>query len=172
MMILNKVSVILIALVWATDSLADYHHRSRRSSNEYILHRCTATAELIRKHRNEDVVGINSRKAEGESIQSQERGSGSVATALTDATQSETSKQISSGIYRRMTHMRRRGSGHARRITSKHLADTPLKTVNIDVPQDRPSAFKKKNPLPELAHDISGRMIDSSPHVIIIKSVT
>jgi len=92
--------------------------------------------------------------------------------SLIDDIQSETFKQISSGIYRRMTHMRRRGSGHARRIIGKHLADTPLKTVNIDVPQDRPSAFKKKSPLPELARNISDRKIDSSPHVIIIKSVT
>jgi len=166
-MTLEKVILILIVLVSATDSLADYHHRSRRSSNEYILHRCTATAELIRKHRNEEIVGVSSRKAE-DLAQSQTQQKGS----LIDATQSDTSKQISSSVYRRTTHMRRRGNGHARRIAGKHLIDTPLKTVNIDVSQDRPSAFKKKNPLPELARNVSGRKIDSSPHVIIIKSAT
>ncbi|XP_011703207.1 PREDICTED: uncharacterized protein LOC105459132 [Wasmannia auropunctata] len=166
-MTLKKVTVILIVFVWATDSLADYHPRSRRSGNEYILHRCTATAELIRRHRN-DEAGVSSRKAEGNLAQSQTQQKGS----LIDAIQSETSKQIMSGVYRRMTHMRRRGSGHARRIAGKHLADTPLRTVNIDVPQDRPSAFKKKSPLPELARNMSGRKIDSSPHVIIIKPVT
>ncbi|XP_071558033.1 uncharacterized protein [Temnothorax nylanderi] len=165
-MTLEKVIVILVVLVSATDSLADYHHRSRRSSNEYILHRCTATAELIRRHRNEEVTGVSSRNAE-DSAQSQTQQKGSPI----DATQPETSKQISSSVYRRMTHMRRRGNGHARRITGKHLVDTPLKTVNIDVPQDRPSAFKKKNPLPELARNMTGRKIDSSPYVIIIKSV-
>ncbi|XP_011634056.1 uncharacterized protein LOC105425144 [Pogonomyrmex barbatus] len=171
-MTLRKVIVILIVFIWISDSLADYHHRSRRSGNEYILHRCTATAELIRKHRNEDVANISSRKTEEDlaQLQMQQRNSGFIATVPIDATQ--TSNQISSGIYRRMTHMRRRGSnGHARRITGKHLADTPLKTVNIDIPQDRPSAFKKKIPLPELVRDIASRKIDSSPHVIIIKSV-
>ncbi|XP_011881197.1 PREDICTED: uncharacterized protein LOC105569381 [Vollenhovia emeryi] len=163
-MTLGKVIVILVVLVSATDSLADYHHRSRRSNNEYILHRCTATAELIRRHRNEE-VGASSRRAE-DSAQSQEKGS------PIDAIQSEASKQISSGVYRRMTHMRRRGTGHARRITGKHFVDTPLKTVNIDMPQDRPPAFKKKSPLPELARNVSGRKIESSPHVIIIKSAT
>ncbi|KYN40475.1 Beta-1,3-glucan-binding protein [Trachymyrmex septentrionalis] len=166
-MTLKKVTVILIIFVWATDSLVVYYPRSRRSSNEYILHRCTATAELIRKHRNED-VGASLRRAEGNLAQSQTQQKGS----LIDAIQSETSKQISNGVFRRMTHMRRRGSGHARRIAGKHLADTPLKTVNINVPQDRPSTFKKKNPLPELSRNISGRNINSSPHVIIIKSVT
>ncbi|XP_018365003.1 PREDICTED: beta-1,3-glucan-binding protein-like [Trachymyrmex cornetzi] len=166
-MTLKKVTVILIIFVWATDSLAVYYPRSRRSSNEYILHRCTATAELIRKHRNED-VGASLRRAEGNLAQSQTQQKGS----LIDAIQSETSKQISNGVFRRMTHMRRRGSGHARRNAGKHLADTPLKTVNIDVSRDRPSAFKKKNPLPELSRNISGRNIDSSPHVIIIKSLT
>ncbi|XP_011158142.1 uncharacterized protein LOC105194756 [Solenopsis invicta] len=165
-MTLEKVTVILIVLIWATDSLADYN-RTKRSSNEYILHRCTATAELIRKHRNEEITGVSSRKAEGNLAQSQTQQKDSLIDA-----QSEAAKQFSSGVYRRMTHMRRRGNGHARRITSKRLADTPLKTVNIDVSQDRPSAFKKKNPLPELARDTSGRKIESSPNVIIIKSVT
>ncbi|XP_012538219.1 uncharacterized protein LOC105837728 [Monomorium pharaonis] len=166
-MTLEKLSVILIVLVWTTNSLAD-NHRSRRSGNEYILHRCTATAELIRKHRNEDIAGISSRKTEEDlaQLQTQQKGS------LINATQSEVAKQISSSVYRRMTHMRRRGNGHARRIAAKYLADTPLKTVNINVSQDRPSAFKKKNPLPELARDTSSRKIDSLPHVIIIKSVT
>ncbi|XP_018316214.1 beta-1,3-glucan-binding protein isoform X2 [Mycetomoellerius zeteki] len=166
-MTLKKVTVILIIFIWATNSLADYYPRSKRSSNEYILHRCTATAELIRKHRNED-VGTSLRRAEGNLAQSQTQQKDS----LIDDTQSETSKQISNGVFRRMTHMRRRGSGHARRIAGKHLTDTPLKTVSIDVSQDRPSAFKKKNPLPELSRNISGRNIDSSPHVIIIKSLT
>lgn len=122
---------------------------------------------MIRKHRNEEIAGVSSRKAEEDLAQSQTQEKGS----LIDATQSEAAKQISSGVYRRMTHMRRRGNGHARRIKGKYLADTPLKTVNIDIPQDRPSAFKKKSPLPELARNTSGN-IDSSPHVIIIKSVT
>lgn len=121
---------------------------------------------MIRKHRNEE-VRVSSRKAEEDLAQSQTQ-----QTSLIDASQSESSKQISSSIYRRMTHMRRRGNGHARRITDKHLADTPLKTVNIAVSQDRPSAFKKKNPLPELARNISSKKIDASPHVIIIKSLT
>lgn len=119
---------------------------------------------MIRKHRNED-IGVSSRKTE-DLAKTQQKGS------LIDATQSEISKQISSGVYRRMTHMRRRANGHARRITGKHLVDTPLKTVNIDMPQDRPSAFVKKSPLPELARNVSSRKIESSPHVIIIKSVT
>ncbi|KAL0125231.1 hypothetical protein PUN28_004396 [Cardiocondyla obscurior] len=164
-MTLARVIIIFIVLVSATDSLADYHRRSRRSNNEYILHRCTATAELIRKHRNGEVIGVSSRKTE-DLAQTQQKSS------LIDATQSDVSKQISNGVYRRMTHMRRRGSGHARRITSKQLVDTPLRTVNIDVPEDRPTTFKKKNPLPELTRNISGRKIDSSPNVIIIKSVT
>ncbi|CAL1674731.1 unnamed protein product [Lasius platythorax] len=169
MMILKKVTVILIVFIWARDSLAGCH-RSRRSNNEYILHRCTATAELIRKHRNGE--GVSSRKTENDSssrLQLQQRDPEIfAATILTDASQSETP----SGVYRRMTHMRRRGSGHARRITGKHLADTPLRTLNIDAPQGRPSVFKRKNPLPELAHDVSGRKIDSSPRVVIIKPVT
>lgn len=133
------------------------------------MHRCTATAELIRKHRNKEVVPINSRKAENSSqSQIQEKTPNSVGTALNDARQAEISRQTSSSVYRRTTHMRRRVNGHARRIAGKHLADTPLKTVNIDVPQNRPLVFKKKNPLPELAHDVSGRKIDSSPHIIII----
>lgn len=123
---------------------------------------------MIRKHRNEEVVGVSSRKAEENLAQSQTQ----QKSSLIDTPQSESSKQVSSSVYRRMTHMRRRGNGHARRITDKHLADTPLKTVNIDVPQDRPSAFKKKSPLPELARNISGRKIDASPNVIIIKSLT
>ncbi|KAM0736748.1 hypothetical protein ACS0PU_006397 [Formica fusca] len=170
MMILKKVAVILIVFIWARDSLAGYHHRSRRSNNEYILHRCTATAELIRKHRNGE--GVNSRKAEDDSssrLQIQQRDPEIfVATALTDASRSETS----SGVYRRMTHMRKRGSGHARRITGTHFEDTPLRTLNIDTSQGRPSAFKKKNPLPELAHDVSSGKIDSSPRVVVIKPVT
>lgn len=126
--------------------------------------------ELIRKHRNGE--GVSSRKTEADSssrLQIQQRDPEIfAATTLTDATRSETS----SGIYRRMTHMRRRGSGHARRIASKHLTDTPLRTLNIDTSQGRPSAFKRKNPLPELAHDVSGGKIDPSPRVVIIKSVT
>lgn len=143
------------------------------SDNEYILHRCTATAELIRRHRNKEVVPINSRKA-GNSSQSQiqQKAPNFVAPTLSDALQSETSKQTSSSVYRRTTHMRRRVNGHARRIAGKHLVDTPLKTVNIDVPQNRPLIFKKKSPLPELAHDVSGRKIDSSPHIIIINPIT
>lgn len=168
-MILKKIAIILIVLIWVCDSLADYH-RFKRSNNEYILHRCTATAELIRKHRNGE--GISSRKAEDDSssrLQIQQRDPAIfAATTLTDAFRPETS----SGVYRRMTHMRRRGSGHARRITSKHLADTPLRTLNIDASQDRPSAFKRKNLLPELPHDVSGGKIDLSPRVVIIKPVT
>ncbi|KAL6430255.1 hypothetical protein ACFW04_007763 [Cataglyphis niger] len=168
-MMLKKVAVILIVFIWAHDSLANYHHRAKRSNNEYILHRCTATAELIRKHRNGE--GVNSRKAEDDPssrLQIQQKDPElfiATNTALTDVSRPETS----SGVYRRMTHMKRRGSGHARRITGTHLADTPLKTLNIDVSQDRPTAFKRKNPLPELAHDVSSRKIDSSPRVVIIK---
>ncbi|EZA53411.1 hypothetical protein X777_06492 [Ooceraea biroi] len=175
-MTLERVTVILIVFIWASDSLADHHHhhyhRSSRSTNEYILRKCIATAELIRKHRNEETVAVSSRKAEGNLLQPQvqQRNPDFVSAFLTDVSQPEVSKQ--SSIYRRMTHMRRRANGHARRITSKQLADTPLKTVNIDAPEDRPLAFKKKSPLPELAHDVSGRNIDPSPHVIIIKPVT
>jgi len=144
------------------------------SANEYILRKCIATAELIRKHRNEENVGFSSRKTDEDLFQPhiQRQKNPDFATILTDVSQPEVSKQTSSSIYRRMTHMRRRANGQARRIAGKQLADTPLKTVNIDAQEDRPSAFKKKSLLPELAHDVSDKKIDLSPEVIIIKSVT
>lgn len=153
-------------------------YKSFISANEYILRKCIATAELIRKHRNEESVGagVSSRKTDEGSFQTQQqqqqRNPEFMPPTLTEISQPEASKQTSSSVYRRMTHMMRRANGHARRITGKQLSDTPLKTVNIDTSEDRPPAFKKKIPLPELAHDVSGRKIDSLPHVIIIKPIT
>ncbi|XP_011137958.1 uncharacterized protein LOC105182313 [Harpegnathos saltator] len=179
-MTLEKFIVASIILVWAGDSLAG-HHRSRRSSedlitaNEYILHRCTATAELIRRHRNEGVININSRKAEVglPHPQIQRRNYDSTATILpTNVSRLETPRQTSSSAHRHTAHMRRRVNAHARRIVAKHLADTPLRTLHIDAPHDKPSVFKKKSPLPELEHNTFGRNIDSSQNVIIIKPIT
>ncbi|XP_032680372.1 uncharacterized protein LOC116848409 [Odontomachus brunneus] len=168
-MTLKKFIVASIILIWAGDSLAD-HHRSRRSTNEYILHRCTATAELIRRHRNEGMIDVNSRQADLSQSQIQWRNHDSTATnPLTNVSQLETPRQTSSSAKRRTTHIRRRGNAHARRIMGKYLADTPLRTLHIDAPQDRPSAFKKKTALPELAHDASDRKIDSSQNVIVIR---
>ncbi|XP_014468578.1 PREDICTED: uncharacterized protein LOC106741281, partial [Dinoponera quadriceps] len=150
-----------------------YLYENLVTANEYILRKCIATAELIRRHKNE---GVNSRKAEANLSQSQaeqRRNYESTATILpTNVSRMETPRPISSSVHRRTTHMRRRGNAHARRIMGKHLADTPLRTLHIDAPQDRPPAFTKKSPLPELARDASGRKIDSSSNVIIIKSVT
>lgn len=98
-MMLEKLTIILIIFAWANDSSAVSNRLKRSNGGDYILHRCTATVQLIRKHRNE----VNSHKDKDLSQQQiQVRSLESVA--MTNARRPEISRTISSSTHRYTTH--------------------------------------------------------------------
>ncbi|KAG7213006.1 hypothetical protein KM043_002343 [Ampulex compressa] len=140
------------------------------AANEFVLHRCIATVELIRRHRKNEPTGVKLSKAnEGlhvSSVARKEELETPVKTVASVA-QVESNATDSNRVNRTRVDI-----DPPRRSETGVRNDTPLKTVSIQaVRKDRPPIFRRKVPLPELERDILGRKIDASPNVIIIKPV-
>ncbi|KAI4482940.1 hypothetical protein M0802_013581 [Mischocyttarus mexicanus] len=137
---------VTLILVLKSESFARTIYRSKRS-NEFILRRCIASAELIKTHLTE----INKTR--------------SILPDIGKDKINETST-IQRNNKRIKSH-----NNDQQYLISSNVEDTPLKTVNIfAVIKDKPLIFQKKNLLPELQHNTLNKPFKIPTNVITIKS--
>ncbi|OXU31431.1 hypothetical protein TSAR_004709 [Trichomalopsis sarcophagae] len=127
--------------------------RSKRAESDFILRSCTASAQLIRKNRNEGsqlpVENSNLPKLASESF-------------VLDRSKN---KNVNFNKRFRL-HTRSKG----RHLTDQNITDTPLGTVDVKtIQKETPKLFKKRDPLPELDRHGNARNLDSDAPIILVQ---
>ncbi|KAK2585336.1 hypothetical protein KPH14_010017 [Odynerus spinipes] len=149
---IRNIFAIVLILILSGNSSGVALHRLKRSQNDYILHRCIASAELIKAH----VVERSPAQSISSDIRKEDTNQVNAYYDTTMVQQNNKKIKMHDDVQEHYT------------LTDSK--DTPLKTVNIEaIQKNRPLIFQKKYPLPELQRNVSSGLSEMSTNVIIIK---
>ncbi|XP_012276313.1 uncharacterized protein LOC105697525 [Orussus abietinus] len=153
--------------------------------NEYIiLGSCTATAQLIRKHRNKEPLGADLMttvdytseefaSSTTANIEMQKSDVHDIKTTRIPTMYPKHPPLKTSDNHKYYFQSDERPSGKilGRQSYTKSGTDTPLRTVNVEaIYKDRPLLFKKREPLPELRRDVLFGRKETSAFIVIKSS--
>ncbi|XP_017796404.1 PREDICTED: uncharacterized protein LOC108577723 [Habropoda laboriosa] len=133
--------------------------------HEFILHKCIASVQLNRKHRDEGTSNINSNKPV-EYISFTMREKNSTSRELQPAPKYVNSEFNNNNSY---TNYETDNNTGVKRFSTKGIENTPISTLNIKSMKSLLPIFTRKRLLPELENTTS-KIRNSSRSVIVIKS--
>ncbi|XP_033230835.1 uncharacterized protein LOC117181918 [Belonocnema kinseyi] len=165
--------IVIVIIVLCDYSVSKPQFRSKRSGRDYILRSCTATAYLIRKHRNHAISDLPKNTSAPELIFSLPKQSSKYHSPIKSDARTHTREESAKLKLpnKRLYHGRRIGN-HINRanLPEFNLKDTPLRTVHIEpIYKNRPPIFMKKDPLPELKGNVPGEDVHADARVVVVK---
>lgn len=123
------------------------------AESDFILRSCTASAQLIRKNRNE-----------GSQLPVQNSNLPKLASASLIL---DNSKNKNTNFNK---HLRLRTRSKGRHLADKSVTDTPLGTVDVKtIRKETPKLYKKRDPLPELDRHGNARNLDTDTPIIVVQ---
>ncbi|XP_051169786.1 uncharacterized protein LOC127287090 [Leptopilina boulardi] len=176
---IRNLLLVTIIIVLCDITISKRQFRSKRSGRDYVLHSCTATANLVRKNRNHALTGDILRNSSSimelpfslpkrnnpiklETIHTRDN-RGKIKSPSTD-------KRL---YGRRIIHDNNNNNYHRNGLAQLNIKDTPLKTIRIKSHQkNRSPIFMIKDPLPELLeHHNPVRKVKTASSIVVVRSL-
>ncbi|XP_015589776.1 uncharacterized protein LOC107265157 isoform X2 [Cephus cinctus] len=158
----------------------DLHPQYRLKEDGYILRSCTASAQLTRKHRNKEIPGFNVPSINSNDLKDSHvlptqppelsKDRSRIIKINTIPMSYETRHKLKLSGNKQYDHTNGEAQIKIKRLNDKFTTDTPLKTVRVEaIRKNGPLLFKKKDPLPELPHNVSNGEVKMDAAVFVIK---
>ncbi|XP_043467983.1 uncharacterized protein LOC122502138 [Leptopilina heterotoma] len=182
---IRKLLLVTIIIVLCDFTISKRQFRSKRSGRDYVLHSCTATANvnLVRKNRNHALTGddiLRNSSAMEFPFSLPKRNSKYhspiKAESAINHTRNDERGKIKSPTDKRLYGRRIEDHQHHhhQNVLSQlnQHKDTPLKTIRIrSFQKNHQPIFSLKDPLPELERHIPGRKIKTPASFVVVRSL-